>query len=155
LFAALAAFLEEWLHGSWKDLVSPDGVDNQPNGQISFYLFDLAEERLPDVPSIIVGLASFLLPADALAIAPLPLVSHSLIEYLAVAVFAGMVYWAPSTKVFLRGQKYYLYRPSPYIDVYDDSLCRHWMVADGQPKPAPASAVAEPPAILSGGPPSR
>ncbi|HET7016221.1 MAG TPA: hypothetical protein VFI65_20030 [Streptosporangiaceae bacterium] len=48
------------------------------------------------------------------------------------------------TRAFRRGRIYYLYRPSPFIDLYDDPRSRHWVVAEGQSTPPPAVAVADP-----------
>jgi hypothetical protein len=73
------------------------------------------------------GMPVILLPPFALAIACAPLLAKSLISYIAISIFGAMLYWMPMFPGFSHGRRYYLYRPSAYIDVYDDPRSRHWL----------------------------
>jgi len=58
----------------------------------------------------------------------LPLLTFSLVGYIISTMACGLLYWAPEFDGLSRGHQYYLYRPSPYIDMYDDPRSRHWIV---------------------------
>jgi hypothetical protein len=65
--------------------------------------------------------------ALTLAIAPVPLMASSLVTYALLTLVGGLMFWLPYFDGFARGRRYYLYRPSPYIDVYDDPRSRQWV----------------------------
>lgn len=65
-----------------------------------------------------------------IAVALLPLAKHSWIAYFTADAVIGFLYFAPFMNGFSRGRRYYLYKPSPYIDLYDDPRSRHWVSPD-------------------------
>jgi hypothetical protein len=75
--------------------------------------------------------------------------SRSLAAYFVTAIGFGVLYWAPVADGFGRGRRYYLYRSSPYIDMYDDPRCRHWIVAARQLASPSRAAAGEPVETLS------
>lgn len=113
----------------------------------------LCEERLPDgsrfnlffsmddakesgyiltewyvVPDWLVPALGMVIVPIAIAVALLPLMAASLTMYAAVTLVVGFSYWLQTIAGFSKGRTYYLYRPSPYIDIYDDPRSRHWVV---------------------------
>ena len=65
-----------------------------------------------------------------IAVALLPLAEHSWITYFTADAVIGFFYFAPFMNGFSRGRRYYLYQPSPYVDLYDDPRSRHWVSPD-------------------------
>jgi hypothetical protein len=142
-YIGICTLFEDRLPGNWKDFTTTRN-SNDPCGHISLYIIN---KRTKNVPALIMGslgLASFALLVIALAVAPLPLVSWSLIAYLAVAVVVGILNFIPFSDGFSQGNRFYLYRPSPYIDVYDDPRSQHWIIAGSQSTSTLAAFVAEP-----------
>ena len=86
-----------------------------------------------------------------MAVAPLPLMSRSMAAYFVTAIGCGVLYWMPLVEGFGRGRRYYLclYKPSPYIDMYDDPRCRHWVVVTRQLASPRQAAAGEPVETLS------
>jgi len=72
-------------------------------------------------------LLGFVLPPAAFAVALAPLVSMSLPLYLVAALIAPLFYWLPVADWFGRGRSYFLFRPNPYVDAYNDPSSRHWL----------------------------
>lgn len=68
-----------------------------------------------------------------LAIAPVPLVGISFWLYVSVAATISFSYWVCDLAIFSSARRYYLYRPSEYVDVYDDPRSRHWLVPGSGP----------------------
>src|SRR5215207_2194891 len=70
----------------------------------------------------------------AYAVAVPPVATTSIPTYLLLAVIGPIVlFYAPTLRVASRTKRYHLYRPNPYIDVYDDPKSRHWLVSEPQP----------------------
>jgi len=63
-----------------------------------------------------------------ISVALLPLAAGSLITYDIAAVIACLFYGAPLLDGFSRGCVYFLSRPNPYIDLYEDPRSRHWVL---------------------------
>jgi hypothetical protein len=63
----------------------------------------------------------------AIALGLLPAMAHSLAIYSTLTLVSGLLYCAPILDAFNRDRRYYLYRASPYIDVYDDPRSRNWV----------------------------
>lgn len=61
------------------------------------------------------------------AIAPIPLARDDLTVYLIVSLGSGLLLWLTMLKVFDLGQRYYLYRPNEYVDMYEDERSRLWL----------------------------
>lgn len=96
-------------------------------GHVGFILNDSASDALG-----LIGIISLLLVPGALVVAPLPLGPRSLLAYFSVAIASNVLYWLPVNDHFEPDRRYYFYRPSPYIDMYDDPRSRHWVVATGE-----------------------
>ncbi|MBN1174920.1 MAG: hypothetical protein JXA67_22365, partial [Micromonosporaceae bacterium] len=73
----------------------------------------------------------FLVTTVVYAVATLPLNAVSPAGYALTAAAANAVFgWLPFIRVFDRGVRYYLYRPNPFSDMYDDGRSRPWLDPD-------------------------
>lgn len=61
-------------------------------------------------------------------VSALPIIPKSLGAYFAVMLGAEMIFLLTNNEAFDNGIHYYLYRPSEYIDAYDDPRSQHWLV---------------------------
>ncbi|HLK01834.1 MAG TPA: NACHT domain-containing protein [Streptosporangiaceae bacterium] len=61
------------------------------------------------------------------AIAPIPLARGNLTVYLVVAISSSLLLWLTTLKAFALNQRYYLYRPNEYVDMYEDERSRLWL----------------------------
>ncbi len=101
-------------------LGSEEGSDNVNNGHIAWHV----TAKWPDLVQVILN--AFILPL-IIVVALLPLLSISFTAYFISALIGGFLYFVLIVDGFSRGHHYYLYRPSPYIDIYDDPRSRHWV----------------------------
>jgi NACHT domain len=102
------------------------GSDEHPRD--NSHAIEFAVSRAPEWLSGPIGLLAVIFLPVAVAVACLPLLNHSFVLYVAVAVVGGILYGAPRLGPFSRARRYYLYRPSGYIDIYEDPRSRHWIV---------------------------
>lgn len=57
-----------------------------------------------------------------------PVLADSVPLFLGAAVLIQWIcVWVPLLSVFDRGENFYLKRPNPYDDMYDDERSRHWI----------------------------
>jgi hypothetical protein len=83
-----------------------------------------------------------IIPA-AYGLAAVPLISRSLPAYFATVAAGLLVYILTLCNVCACGRRYYLYRPNPYVDIYDDPRSGHWVrPAIGAAERAPAHGPA-------------
>jgi hypothetical protein len=96
------------------------------------------------VPELLGGILLFAIFPLSFGVAPLPLLAHSPGIFFATAAAGELLYLISFMQAFDHGQHLYLYRPNPYIDIYDDIRCRHWvqMVPPGDPSPGEAAMFA-------------
>jgi hypothetical protein len=99
---------------------------------------DLTSTTCPWVGSLLLNISvigralamsMFIIGPIFFGVAALPLLSSSLIAYLLIVGLASLSYLIPIMKFSSRGRHYYIYRPNPYIDIYDDPNIRHWIRA--------------------------
>ena len=64
----------------------------------------------------------------AMFVSAIPIITISLIDYIALALGAAMLFMMTSLRAFGSEIRYYLYRPNEYVDVYDDPRSRHWLL---------------------------
>lgn len=69
----------------------------------------------------------------AFTVSTAPLLTTSVAAYTGVALAANAFFWLTDLAIFERGRRYYLYRPSEYVDMYEDPRSRHWLVPGGGP----------------------
>lgn len=141
---AITSVAGNLLGGNWKAFTEVS-ESSDASSHIPAYLLGYGR----DVVAVI-GLILLFLAPIAVAVAPLPLMPRSLTAYFVIAISCGVLYWMPLMQGFSRGRRYYLYRPSPYIDMYDDPCCRHWIVAAGRAASPSRVAAAEAAESLSG-----
>lgn len=85
------------------------------------------------------SLCVFLGGSVAYAMAIAPVAAFSLPAYLATATLGPIILFClPVTDLLARNTRFYLYRPNPYIDMYDDPQSRNWL------RPATAQRITEP-----------
>ncbi|MGH3941400.1 MAG: NACHT domain-containing protein [Pseudonocardiaceae bacterium] len=64
----------------------------------------------------------------AYTVAVTPLAAWSVPGYLAAAILGPLVlFWFPILDLFARTSQFYIYRPNPYIDMYDEPSSQHWL----------------------------
>jgi hypothetical protein len=68
-----------------------------------------------------------LLMAVTVPIATAPLLKISVAEYLVFAIGGFQLYALFNLNAFAKGVRYYLYRPSEFVDMYDDPRSMHWL----------------------------
>lgn len=93
--------------------------------------------------SISFGMQAVLVLSGPLAYATAitPVADSSMPAYLLLAALGPTIlFYAPALSLADRANRYHLYRPNPYIDVYDDPRSRHWLAA--RPVPADHEAAA-------------
>jgi hypothetical protein len=142
LWFMVLGYAKDWLRGDWRAFADREGSGG---GHIIICL--LFREEISIYETLV--FASFFVTPIAVAVAPLPLMSQSLTEYFTIAISCGLLYWMPAVDGFARGRRYYLYRPSPYIDMYDDPCCRHWVVVTRQSASPRRTVAGEPVETLS------
>ena len=118
-------------------------VDNEQNALSAHpgNQFGFSNDTLNSIVSTIFFFWSVLIP-----IALVPLISRSLGEYISLTLAGVVLYWLPMFNGFDNGRLYYLYRPTPYIDMYDDPRSRHWVVRPHLAKESRPPVTAAPPA---------
>jgi hypothetical protein len=62
-----------------------------------------------------------------LSFSALPLLGYSWAIYVPVLLGSNFLYYSCFLNIFNRGRHYYLYRPSPFIDIYDNPRTKHWV----------------------------
>ncbi|MBT8226333.1 MAG: hypothetical protein HKP61_19360, partial [Dactylosporangium sp.] len=73
----------------------------------------------------------FLLTTPLYGLALLPVFELSEVGYVVAAVGASAVFgWVPFLRAFDREVRFYLYRPNPFSDMYDDGRSRRWLDPD-------------------------
>ncbi len=85
------------------------------------------------VPDWVTGVIFIIMIPLATAVCLLPLAGFSVPFYCAFALLGVFFNWVPLSKAFDRGRRYYLYRPNPYVDVYDDPRSRLWLTREAGP----------------------
>jgi energy-coupling factor transporter ATP-binding protein EcfA2 len=92
-------------------------------------LFALPKQGLQRIHVDLTGLEG--LPAISLLlaapIAAAPLLKISVTEYLLVALGAPVIFLLTNLNAFGKEVRYYLYRPSDFVDMYDDPRSRQWL----------------------------
>ncbi|GAA4447092.1 NACHT domain-containing protein [Phytohabitans houttuyneae] len=62
-------------------------------------------------------------------LAALPLMDDSLVAFLiGTTALVWVAFWLPATRLFNRSRRFYLRKPNPFVDVYEDARSRHWLV---------------------------
>lgn len=96
------------------------------DGNAFLQLMDYFDQNT-DLPEWIWFSCLFGLVALSFAIAPVPLLLHSLTWYLVIAISAQTVSWATTLNFFNADVVYYLSRPSEFVNVYEDPKSQHWL----------------------------
>lgn len=116
--------------------------DSWPKGRLTV---DAGPEGSAHIVAAFFGFGWVVLPcvffgapvAYAMAIAPVA--AFSLPAYLATAILGPFIlFYLPFLDLCGRNTRLYLYRPNPYIDMYDDPRSRNWL------RSATAQRIAEP-----------
>ncbi|MGN9906569.1 NACHT domain-containing protein [Phytohabitans sp. LJ34] len=111
---------EKGREGSWRRYL--DEADTKVR---SGHAVSTAAERFPN--AFLIVFVILLVPL-AYAVAAAPLATWSLTGFLVLATaMPFFVYWVPFLALFSEGTRLHLYRPNPYIDMYDDPRSRHWL----------------------------
>ena len=121
--------LEEFLGADITDMSGSDVVDwgNEEDNEEEAFA-PLALDGTSEWRAAAAFLLMLAIPvAVAVAALPLALAAHTDVRYFIANGVAGLVYWFPILDGFCRGRRYYLYRPTPYVDLYDDPRSRHWV----------------------------
>lgn len=93
---------------------------------VQAHIMEFIDAKIDFNEAAVVGVVLML--TFAIGIACSPLLKVSLLIYIMVTLFGVIFYWAPLLPGFRRSRHYYLYRPNVYIDVYDDTRSRHWII---------------------------
>lgn len=130
LAPAVAAFIlcvcvDAWgeggQEGSWRQKYLRANFDWRSTGHL--LVFATNSFSTPVYTIVVIFVAPL-----AYAVAAAPLASWSLAGFLvlatAVPIFA---YWATILSLCSKGARLHVYRPNPYIDMYDDPRSRHWL----------------------------
>jgi hypothetical protein len=141
--AALVVFAILFIHvGFVADLAPKDsrlryyiGVDE--GGSFNSHAMDLLPRK---APVWVFDATVFVLMPVTIAVDLSPVMARSVVLYFAVTFLAGLLYWAPVCDFFGRRRRYYVYKPSPYIDLYDDPRCGHWVSGSARAPQVPDEA---------------
>lgn len=169
--AAIAILIDNWRvlsqpFGWWSPLLSLALV------AVSFFSFTLLSSWAGDQPKDSRAYRYFAIPPDDVAnddvahiatlprseagrwvllfagpiayvIAIAPIAAVSVPGYFTAAIVGPPVlfFW-PTLGLCARTTRYYLYRPNPYIDIYDDPQSRHWLTPGPERLPTTEPAVA-------------
>ena len=68
------------------------------------------------------------------AIAPIPLARDNLPVYLVMAIGSQLLLWLTILRAFNLDERYYLYRPNEYVDMYEDERSRLWLARPLPPR---------------------
>jgi energy-coupling factor transporter ATP-binding protein EcfA2 len=65
----------------------------------------------------------------AITLALKPLIAVNLADYILATIGAQALFWSTCLNYFDSARRFYPYRRSEYVDVYDDPQSRHWLVS--------------------------
>jgi hypothetical protein len=142
--ASISIWLISGLAGPLKEQADRPVSKSPHVAEIFGNWLDNSTFKAPVVLEVIAIIILIVVVPVSIMIAAVPLIAHSWTLYLIVSIVAGYLYWLPHSQVFYAGQRYYVYRPSKYIDVYGDSRSRHWVVATPDTKPRRTATALRP-----------
>ena len=115
-------FLAAWEQGLPRSVrlldISEEEESNGPNAVLV---------RLwPDASDAVFYVVVFA-PLALYCLALTPLVAWSVPGFLAAGMGACIIWYLTFTRMCASYTQFYLYRPNPYVDMYDDPTSRHWL----------------------------